>query len=308
MLRRANLALFLLLIVTPSSVGQTTSSTAWTVSVAAIVRFPPKARGTPIFELLYPAKSDVSMEIGLPDRDIWDITFRPSKPDMTQPSHLLVAMKAFGFKPLSANTGVLEYSNGRAEKALKFNPEVDNPPVIENIVRLERKKEAEPTYEFSVFNPADISVNITSLDLVSNSSLRRNCYHEDLRPLLTFVYPISGNYGRGSLHNNADGESFSYPATASVTQGCSERFLTVKAPFNYSIPAKDRLFMRVQLPAIPDNSLDHFRPNQIHKGILGNNSPPKTGLGHPQQLDTDQWSFWAPWTLELQIDGSLLIR
>jgi len=214
-------------------------------------------------------------------------------------------MTAFGFRPIAMNTGILEFKYDQAIAVLTPTPEVDKAPVIEQSVPLERKGTSRTILEIAIFNPSDKEVNISSVNLISTQSRLVNCFKEAVRPVLSFNYPDSGDVMRGTLENTTSSGGFWYKANGTLTEGCSTRTLKISAPYNYAVPAASRVFLRVELPESPTGEL--LRRMQKHSGLDHSGTDFDMNQSRVHKAGPS-WSQWSGWTVEFEINGSLLIH
>src|SRR5258708_13614402 len=149
-------------VIPPSSAAQQQNE-KWQVYIALHPEFPLRYHTILKKDLVYPLPEVASL------KELWesDVEVLPSESSQIRPSHVDIAVSAFGIKRQILGTGILSFnSSGIAQALLRFPVELENAPKAEQITSLKNaRKPHRLLYEITFLNPGSEQVNISRLEV-----------------------------------------------------------------------------------------------------------------------------------------------
>jgi hypothetical protein len=209
----------------------------------------------------------------------------PAKYPIERPSHIILNLRAFGFRDITLNTGILNYIDGVAHSVLLVKPEPMSVPKLLNVVRLAKYGNEAVALELSFENPMNVGVDLTKMILhgVRNSPI--HC--EGSATIYDVKLRLEGEKILGSAKQ--EGDKFQYPIEGHMQSYCEDYFLAAATPFNAALGASSatsirfRIFEDEKLEVAEVSGMVYFlRPDKVSEVVSqGRKNPAKLLLGPP---------------------------
>jgi hypothetical protein len=206
----------------------------WKIKMMLDPKFPTNSRADLQVDTIYPAKVESNLSGNL-------LTVKPKLHSSLKPTHAVIRVGAFGFQEKVLNTGILSYAENKIPTAFKdisFDLKPYDLPIVENVIRLK-----EPlAFELAIFNPTSTEISITKI-AIRGSYLSRECVSvtDDYDIMLRVI----GDTITGKAKRVAAKGRFIYPVVGDFGSSSCGSHLTVEIPTNQTIPAKERLLLRL---------------------------------------------------------------
>ena len=202
---------------------------AWYVHVRVEADFPSGTSARVKAELVYPAAKDATVDCT--DDECNGLTISARHADVRNPpSHVIMKLSAYTFKPQIVNTGVLQwhpaYRSKDAEEAFAYVKAAFTAPAvpkIERIIKLTVDSPGITVLEITIYNPTNTPSNITALRM---SSVIANHFVSCLSasPFTLFSVRLKVDAARitGTIKRRVPHDSYGYMLHGDVRGVCGQ--------------------------------------------------------------------------------------